>query len=205
VRLREAVVEITYMAQHNKPSPTGSWTPTAHIPRRDLDSHRLLPPEESIRSFALDRVFDMKERYLYFTVKEGFEPGEIPLPQLGTTTTRKSRGRPVLPAGRRLLLRKERWHPSEKREVLADGEVRLSFTVAGVEEIKRWIYSWLPNVRVIEPESLRNTIRKNSPAPSKIIPPEIFSCRMTYSCQWPAISLSQDRRQAGWGFRLSVL
>ncbi|MEK6651407.1 MAG: WYL domain-containing protein [Nitrospirota bacterium] len=58
------------------------------------------------------------------------------------------------------ITRKDKWHPTEKRKILPSGEVELSFTVAGVDEIKRWIYSWIPNVAVVEPKWFREQIKK---------------------------------------------
>jgi predicted DNA-binding transcriptional regulator YafY len=58
------------------------------------------------------------------------------------------------------IRRKEKWHPSEQRKILPNGEIELTFTIAGVNEIKHWIYSWLPNVEVTEPAWLRKQIRK---------------------------------------------
>lgn len=57
-----------------------------------------------------------------------------------------------------LVLRRRYWHPSEKRKVLPDGQVELTFYVDGTEEIKGWIYSWLPYVEVLEPEGLREEV-----------------------------------------------
>jgi predicted DNA-binding transcriptional regulator YafY len=65
------------------------------------------------------------------------------------------------------ILRKERWHPSEQRRVLSNGDVELTFAVAGVNEIKHWIYSWLPNVEVINPPWLRQQIKKELTSSSK--------------------------------------
>ncbi len=56
------------------------------------------------------------------------------------------------------VLRKQ-WHPSEKRKILPDGDVELTFNVAGVEEIKHWLYSWLPNVEVIKPVWFRKKVK----------------------------------------------
>jgi predicted DNA-binding transcriptional regulator YafY len=155
-------LEITYRAQHNK-----------EITHRVVDPYGLIFHEgawilvgychlrKSIRSFALDRVLDFKERYLYFTLMEGFELESYLSQSWGIYDDEA-----VLVTVQfshevsDYILRKDKWHPSEKREILPDGEVRLTFTVAGVDEIKRWIYSWLPHVRVIEPESLRNKIRE---------------------------------------------
>jgi predicted DNA-binding transcriptional regulator YafY len=155
-------LHITYRAQHNKT-----------VTQRLVDPYGLIFHEgtwilvgychlrKSIRSFALDRVLDMKERYLYFTVKEGFDLEKYLSHSWGIYDDEEvSVTVQFTSAVSDYILRKERWHPSEKREVLADGEVRLSFTVAGVDEIKRWIYSWIPHVRVLEPVSLREKIRE---------------------------------------------
>lgn len=58
------------------------------------------------------------------------------------------------------ILRKEKWHPSEKRKKLSSGDIELTFTVAGVNEIKHWIYSWFPNVEVIKPAWLRKQVKE---------------------------------------------
>jgi hypothetical protein len=52
------------------------------------------------------------------------------------------------------VLRKK-WHPSEQRSILPDGCVELSYTVAGIDEIKHWIYSWLPDAEILEPAWFR--------------------------------------------------
>jgi predicted DNA-binding transcriptional regulator YafY len=155
-------LEITYRAQHNKT-----------ITKRLVDPYGLIFHEgtwiligychlrKNIRSFALDRVLGMKERYLYFAVKEGFDLEKYLSSSWGIYDDEEvSVTVQFTSEVSDYILRKDRWHPSEKREILADGEVRLSFTVAGVDEIKRWIYSWLPNVRVLAPASLREKIRE---------------------------------------------
>jgi len=58
-----------------------------------------------------------------------------------------------------LILRKK-WHPSEVKTSLLDGSLELTYTVLGKIEIKQWIYSWLPHMKVLEPESLREEIKK---------------------------------------------
>jgi predicted DNA-binding transcriptional regulator YafY len=60
-----------------------------------------------------------------------------------------------------VIKRKPSWHPSEKRELLPNGEVELTFTVSGTEEIKWWIYSWIPYVKVLEPKSLRDEMKRD--------------------------------------------
>lgn len=114
-----------------------------------------------LRSFAMDRIIDLKERFLYFEIRGGFDLGEYVSSSWGVI-----HDEPVDITVRfksdvaEFILRKEKWHPSEQRRVHSNGDVELIFTVAGVNEIKHWIYSWLPNVEVIEPAWLRKQIRK---------------------------------------------
>jgi predicted DNA-binding transcriptional regulator YafY len=116
---------------------------------------------KEIRSFAVDRVLELRERYLYFKPATDFNLKEHLSHSWGVID-----GEEVQVTVRfntavsEYVVRKEKWHPSEKRRILPDGAVELTFTVAGTDEIKRWIYSWLPNVEVIEPESLRKQIQK---------------------------------------------
>ena len=116
---------------------------------------------KGIRSFAIDRIIDLKERFLYFEIRGGFDLEEYISSSWGIIHEE-----PVNITVRfksdvaEFILRKEKWHPSEQRKILPNGEIELTFTIAGVNEIKHWIYSWLPNVEVIEPDWLRKQIRK---------------------------------------------
>jgi predicted DNA-binding transcriptional regulator YafY len=116
---------------------------------------------KEIRSFAIDRIIDLKERFLYFQISGDFDLEEYISSSWGVIHEE-----PVNITVRfkadvaEFILRKEKWHPSEQRKVLPNGEIELTFTIAGVNEIKHWIYSWLPNVEVIEPYWLRKQIRK---------------------------------------------
>ena len=116
---------------------------------------------KGIRSFAIDRIIDLKERFLYFEIRGGFDLEEYISSSWGIIHEE-----PVKITVRfksdvaEFILRKEKWHPSEQRKVLPNGGIELTFAIAGVNEIKHWIYSWLPNVEVIEPDWLRKQIRK---------------------------------------------
>lgn len=117
-----------------------------------------------IRHFALDRIQSLRETNFYFKPKEDFsleehmsrswgiwneEPVKVKVrfsAKVADHITRK----PKWP----------KWHKSEKREVLPSGEVELTLTVAGTPEIKHWIYSWVPNVKIIEPEWLKEQLKK---------------------------------------------
>jgi len=53
------------------------------------------------------------------------------------------------------------WHESQKITKLPDGSMQITFRVAGLDEIKRWILSFGPEVAVLEPEKLKEVVRKD--------------------------------------------
>lgn len=54
-----------------------------------------------------------------------------------------------------LLVRERIWHPQQQLEKGEGGSVILRFDAAGDKEILAWIYSFVPHVRVLGPEALR--------------------------------------------------
>jgi len=53
------------------------------------------------------------------------------------------------------------WHESRKAKKNGDGSLELSFRVAGLEEIKRWVLSFGPEAIVMEPKNLQEMVRKD--------------------------------------------
>ena len=51
------------------------------------------------------------------------------------------------------------WHESQRAKKNGDGSLELTFRVAGLDEIKRWVLSFGPECRVLEPEKLKKVIR----------------------------------------------
>ncbi|MCX5811705.1 MAG: WYL domain-containing protein [Proteobacteria bacterium] len=116
---------------------------------------------KDIRSFAVDRVLDIKERYLYFEPRKDFDLNTYLSHTWGIIDGKEVKIKVKFNTNvADYILRKEKWHSSEKRNILPNGDVELSFIVAGTDEIKRWIYSWLPNVEVVKPEWFRKQIQK---------------------------------------------
>lgn len=117
--------------------------------------------KDKVRHFALDRILDLKEKWLYFEPKDNFSleghfshSWGIYDDDVVDVTVRFSA------QVADYITRKDKWHSSEKRKILPDGSVELTFKVSGVREIKRWIYTWIPNVEVIEPEWFREEVNK---------------------------------------------
>ena len=53
------------------------------------------------------------------------------------------------------------WHESQKIKRNGDGSLELTFLVAGLDEIKRWVLSFGPEAVVLEPEKLKEMVRKD--------------------------------------------
>jgi predicted DNA-binding transcriptional regulator YafY len=50
------------------------------------------------------------------------------------------------------------WHPSQVLKKRREGRVELSMETTGRKELVRWVLSWMPDVRVLAPKSLRDRI-----------------------------------------------
>jgi predicted DNA-binding transcriptional regulator YafY len=155
-------VDITYKAHGTK-----------EVTKRTIDPYGLIFYEgiwiligfchlrKEIRSFALDRIQDCGERNLYFSPRSDFNLEEYLAKSWGVVDGEEMK---VVvrfkPEVAEYITRKDKWHPSEARKMLPDGGVELAFTVAGIYEIKKWIYSWIPHIEVVKPRSLRDLIKK---------------------------------------------
>ncbi len=53
------------------------------------------------------------------------------------------------------------WHESQKTKKLSHGGLELTFRVAGLEEIMRWVLSLGPEAHVLEPERLKEMVRES--------------------------------------------
>ena len=155
-------VEIIYNARHSK-----------ELTKRIIDPYVVVLYEgiwilvgychlrKTIRSFALDRIMEIKERNLYFSTQPDFDLKAYLSTPWGIVDGKEARIKVRFKKEiSDYILRKDKWHSSEKRTILPNGDVELSFTVAGVDEIKRWIYSWLPHAEVINPRWFRKQIKK---------------------------------------------
>ncbi len=149
-------IEIVYKAQYTKEVTSrivdpygmvfyeGVWTVVGYCHLR-----------KDIRTFAFDRIMELKERNLYFKPKEGFSFEEYLSHSWGIVEDEEVLIKLRFNAQAADYVLRKKWHPSEERKLLPDGGVEMTYRVAGVDEIKHWIYSWLPNVEILEPSWFR--------------------------------------------------
>ncbi len=128
-------------------TPDGSWLLLGYCFLR-----------EAIRTFALDAMENLKETDRYFNKDDYNDDNYFDKSWSyynGDEVTVKLR---FPESVSRYILKKKKWHHSEERKTLPNGDIECSFTVAGIIEIKRWIHSWNPNVEVLEPAWFREQI-----------------------------------------------
>lgn len=59
-------------------------------------------------------------------------------------------------------IRERTWHRSQSIEELPDGGLVLRFTASGLGDVKRWVLQYGGQAEVLEPEVLREVVKKES-------------------------------------------
>ncbi|MFO7766742.1 MAG: WYL domain-containing protein [Pelovirga sp.] len=110
----------------------------------------------AIRLFAVDRIDRVTIEPLRFEVPEDYHPSQLtgtafgliaegPLHELQVHFDRHIAH----------LIRERVWHPCQQIDEQPDGSLTLRFSASGDKEILAWLYSFVPHVRILRPESLR--------------------------------------------------
>lgn len=114
-----------------------------------------------MRTFALDRIISIEEMGTRFEKLEGFSLRERLKENWGLWEGEKIKVRVKFSSAiAEIIKRRPKWHPSEERTENPDGTVELTVTVSGKEEVKWWLYSWIPHIEIIEPESLKEEMKR---------------------------------------------
>lgn len=115
------------------------------------------------RTFLLSRMSDLRRTGRKFEKREDFDVEKLLANSIGIYKGGKAERVRLHARGFAAGLLAERsWHSSQRVKELpgTDGEeVEVTMKVAITPELERWILSWGAEVRVLEPESLREKIR----------------------------------------------
>ena len=111
------------------------------------------------RTFALDRIISLS------VLDEHYVPRHIsPEDELSSAFGAFIDGEPVnivlrfAPECKPFILRKE-WHKSQKTTELESGEIEMTLTVNGLISIENWLCQWIPYVKVMSPEELKEAFK----------------------------------------------
>ncbi len=110
---------------------------------------------DGLRLFLVDRVQKVdlcKER---FEVPEDFRADDLTGSGFGLVHEQAMPIRVRFGPEIAYLIQERVWHPTQVVDLQADGSLVLDFQAGGKREILAWLYSFIPHVEVLEPESLR--------------------------------------------------
>ena len=112
---------------------------------------------KALRLFLVDRVQKVELSKERFEVPEDFSPEQLTGGAFGLVNEPPLAIRVRFTAEVAHLVAERIWHPSQRREVHADGSVTLTLEAGGRTEILAWLYAFIPHVEVLEPPELRET------------------------------------------------
>ncbi|MDB4470860.1 transcriptional regulator [Deltaproteobacteria bacterium] len=111
---------------------------------------------QALRLFAIERIESLELLSERFEVPEDYTAAELTGAAFGLIDDGATQQVELLFDKEIAHLIRERiWHPEQELEQGPDGSLILRFDAAGDKEILAWIYSFIPHVRVLGPESLR--------------------------------------------------
>ena len=111
---------------------------------------------QGLRLFAIERIESLRLLAERFEVPEEYSAAELTGAAFGLIDDGATQ-QVELQFDQEVahLIRERIWHPQQQLKKGADGSVLLRFDAAGDKEILSWVYSFIPYVRVLGPESLR--------------------------------------------------
>ena len=110
---------------------------------------------KALRLFLVDRLQEVEVTRERFDVPEDFRPEDLTGSSFGLIDGEPMNLQVRFAPEVAHLIRERTWHPSQQLNEEEDGFVLLSFEAAGEREILSWLYSYLPHVQVLAPDSLR--------------------------------------------------
>ncbi len=164
--LNEAVLEHRTVAMEYQTGRTGERG------ARDLDPYRVWykngglyvighdHKSGEVRTFAVDRVREASLTERPFTVPDDFDFDAYTAASFGVVVEAPEPVRLLFEPRWALYVQEHAWHPSQQASVRDDGRVELRVEVGTGEELVRWILSFGPGVRVLEPASLAEAVAR---------------------------------------------
>ena len=119
---------------------------------------------QDIRIFAMDRIQNFEPTDETFEMPVDFNIDDFMKSSFGVFQGQPVRVRIRFAADIVDYIREKIWHETQQIAVQNDGSIIFEAEVAGIDEIKFWILKWGAKAAVLEPESLRDEIRKEAEA-----------------------------------------
>lgn len=112
-----------------------------------------------VETFALSRFRCIEAMGQSFTRPAEFSPGTYARQAFGIVGGEKPiRVRLLFEPKLAVYITERQWHPSQEFRTRPDGRVEMRLETTGRKELVRWVLSWMPDVKVLAPKSLRDRI-----------------------------------------------
>ena len=116
---------------------------------------------QQLRTFALPRMRKARDTGAKFRRPADFSISKHLSDSFGVFTGQsRHRIRVWFDAFAARLVGERQWHPTQSIRQLPGGEMELTMTLGGFEEVERWILSWGEHARVQEPPALKRQIHR---------------------------------------------
>lgn len=109
----------------------------------------------ALRLFLVDRIEQVAVLGERFEVPENFSAGDLTGSAFGLIDEQPQQIKVRFDSKIGHLIRERVWHPSQQLNEELDGSLTLTFAASGEKEILSWLFSYLPDVEVLEPLQLR--------------------------------------------------
>jgi predicted DNA-binding transcriptional regulator YafY len=116
------------------------------------------------RIFAVERVPELTMLAARFEVRPAFNAEEYLKNSWGIIQGELVTVKVVFSKSVARYVRDRLWHPSQKIGELPDGRLEVTMRVADTLEVRRWILGYGPEAEVIDPASLRESLRREAEA-----------------------------------------
>jgi proteasome accessory factor B len=112
-----------------------------------------------VETFALSRFKRMEGTGQSFTRSAEFSPETYARQAFGIVGGEEPiKVRLLFDPKLAVYITERQWHPSQEFRTRADGGVEMRMETTGRKELVRWVLSWMPDVKVLAPKSLRDRI-----------------------------------------------
>jgi predicted DNA-binding transcriptional regulator YafY len=112
-----------------------------------------------VATFALSRFRQIAATGKTFTRPAEFSPETYARQAFGIVGGEASiKVRLLFERNLAVYITERQWHPTQEFRARPEGRVEMRLETTGRKELVRWVLSWMPDVKVLAPKSLRDRI-----------------------------------------------
>ena len=117
--------------------------------------------KKRVATFALSRFQRIEATGQSFTRPDGFSPETYARQAFGIVGGETPmKVRLLFEPKLTVYITERQWHPSQEFRARPHGRVEMRLETTGRKELVRWVLSWMPDVKVLAPKSLRDRINE---------------------------------------------